>query len=70
MQATAATAASFSERDYEVAFTVTPNNVQGAYTLRAIVTDKAERQAVETCAVVYDTTKPSLTVPALSAIRH
>ena len=70
MQATAATAASFSERDYEVAFTVTPNNVQGAYTLRAIVTDKAERQAVETCAVVYDTTKPSLTVPALSAIRN
>ena len=70
MQATAATAASFSERDYEVAFTVAPNNVQGAYTLRAIVTDKAERQAVETCAVVYDTTEPSLTVPALSAIRN
>ena len=64
---TTATAASLVEREYEIAFTA-PNNVQGAYTLRAVVTDKAGKQAIATCSVIYDTKEPSLTVPALSAL--
>lgn len=62
---TTATATSLSERAYDVAFTA-PNDAQGAYTLRAIVTDKAGKQAVATCSVIYDTKEPSLTVPELT----
>ena len=46
--------------EYTVAFTA---GQEGAYTLRAVVTDKADKQAVATCSVVYDNKKPTLTVP-------
>ena len=46
--------------EYTVAFTA---GQEGAYTLRAVVTDKADKQAVATCSVVYDNKRPTLTVP-------
>ena len=59
-------AESLAEGTYDVAFAA---GQEGAYTLRAIVTDKAGKQAVATCSVIYDTKEPSLTVPDISALR-